>query len=114
MAALGDRGSVCIPMSVENPINHDQAPQPHDKAVPRDEIKELDQAIDYVLAGFHVCVDKVAEGGNKAEGWNTAGWAYFNAYSGLIGLRGIEGDHVPKALELVHTADDEADAARKG
>lgn len=97
-------------MSGTDIINHDQAPQPHDKAKPLDKIVEFDHAIDYALAAFHVCVDKV-EKGKDVEQWNESGWAYFASYTTMIGLRGLPGDHLPQCKELIVEADHKADVA---
>lgn len=91
-------------------VNHDLVPRPSKKAVPFDKIHTFDQAIDYALQAFHVCVDKVEQGKDK-DRWNASGWAYFAAYTSLISLRETPGDHLGKCKGILAEADHKADVA---
>lgn len=91
-------------------VNHDLAPRPKHKAVPFDKVNEFQEAIDYALTAFHVCVDKV-EQGKERDRWNLSGWAYFAAYTSMVGLQGVPGDHLGKCKGLLAEADHKADVA---
>jgi hypothetical protein len=91
--------------------NHDQAPRPHGKVVDFDKITTLDQALDYILAGFHGSVDAAHKHPDKKDAWNAAAAAYLAAHVQMSGLKALPGDHLPKAKELIAAANKEGDKA---
>jgi hypothetical protein len=92
-------------------VNHDLAPRPKHKAVPFDKVHDFQQAMDYALQAFHVCVDKVEKGGADKERWNQSGWAYFTAYTSMVALREVPGDHLGQCKGILAEADHKADVA---
>ena len=97
-------------MSEGKDVNHDLVPRPSGKVVPFNKIDTFDEAIDYALAAFHVCADKV-EKGKEVERWNNAGWAYFAAYTSMVGLKDVPGDNLAKCKGILAEADHKADQA---
>ena len=88
-------------------------PKPTGKVVNFDQIKTLDQANDYALAGYHAAIGKTEnKAGASARLWKDAADAYAAAYGTIMGLRALPADQgVKKASEALHNANHLSDVA---
>lgn len=97
----------------EDKLTHESLPRPKNKPVPFAKVDTWDEANDYVLGGFHACIDKIGKtDGAEQRLWTSAAQAYLGAYAGMIGLKVLPADQgMPKFRELVADANHAADQA---
>lgn len=93
-------------------MQNETLPKPTAKVVNFDQIKDLDQATNYALAGYHAALAKAQGTGPKARLWKDAADAYAAAYGTILGLRALPADQgVKKATESLHDANHLSDQA---
>lgn len=94
-------------------LTHDKLPRPVGKVVPFPKVDTWEEAIDYIVASYHACVDKIG----KTEGaeerlWYAAALAYFGAYMGTAGLKVLPNNvGLAKTKEQIAEANHKADIA---
>ena len=90
-------------------------PKPTGKVVNFDQIKNLDQATDYALGGYHAAMAKTEKPGAVGRLWKDACDAYAAAYGTILGLRALPADEgLKKATEALHQANHLSDVAATG
>ena len=93
-------------------LNHTQVPRPSGKVVSLDKVDTLEEAIDYMLGGYHASVDNIEKLAPELQEWREAAGVYLAAHLQIAGLKALPGDHVAKAKELIAAANAQADEAR--
>jgi hypothetical protein len=89
-----------------------QVPQPKSKVVNYNQIKTVDQALDYAMGGYHASFKSSHKEGPIGRLWEDSAMAYYAAYLAISPLAALPGEQaLPKALELLKDANHKADLA---
>ena len=93
--------------------DHSKLPKPSGKVVKFSEVDTVQEAFDYMYAGYHACVDKIAKTKDAEQRlWEDAASAYFAASLTMNAIKALPGKAaVDNARKLLANANNKADIA---
>jgi len=93
--------------------DHSKLPRPGGKVVKFSEVDTVQEAFDYMYAGYHACVDKIGKTkGPEQRLWEDAATAYFAANAAMQAIKALPGKAgVDAARKLLANANNKADIA---